>query len=138
MGIFEDISYGVSDSLHEALAMNDLYIYRCDEVLDEGHRKKVVTFGKQLVVLPEHNRLKIVFVCKNKSGSLASVLSMISDYGVNLTEIHSVPFRGGEWNYRFYVELNGNLLQKEIQALVFQLINETETFKILGSYFCEQ
>ena len=27
MGIFEDISYGVSDSLHEALAMNDLYIY---------------------------------------------------------------------------------------------------------------
>lgn len=94
MGIFEDISYGVSDSLHEALAMNDLYIYRCDEVLDEGHRKKVVTFGKQLVVLPEHNRLKIVFVCKNKSGSLASVLSMISDYGVNLTEIHSVPFRG--------------------------------------------
>lgn len=131
MGIFEDISYGVSDSLHEALAMNDLYIYRCDEVLDEGHRKKVVTFGKQLVVLPEHNRLKIVFVCKNKSGSLASVLSMISDYGVNLTEIHSVPFRGGEWNYRFYIELNGNLLQKEIQALVFQLINETETFKIL-------
>ena len=138
MGIFEDISYGVSDSLHEALAMNDLYIYRCDEVLDEGHRKKVVTFGKQLVVLPEHNRLKIVFVCKNKSGSLASVLSMISDYGVNLTEIHSVPFRGGEWNYRFYIELNGNLLQKEIQALVFQLINETETFKILGSYYCEQ
>lgn len=98
MGIFEDISYGVSDSLHEALTMNDFYIYRCDEVLDEGHRKKVVTFGKQLVVLPEHNRLKIVFVCKNKSGSLASVLSMISDYGVNLTEIHSVPFRGGEWN----------------------------------------
>ena len=138
MGIFEDISYGVSDSLHEALTMNDFYIYRCDEVLDEGHRKKVVTFGKQLVVLPEHNRLKIVFVCKNKSGSLASVLSMISDYGVNLTEIHSVPFRGGEWNYRFYIELNGNLLQKEIQALVFQLINETETFKILGSYFCEQ
>lgn len=135
MGIFEDISYGVSDSLHEALAMNDLYIYRCDEVLDEGHRKKVVTFGKQLVVLPEHNRLKIVFVCKNKSGSLASVLSMISDYGVNLTEIHSVPFRGGEWNYRFYVELNGNLLQKEIQALVFQLINETETFKNLEAIF---
>lgn len=138
MGIFEDISYGVSDTLHEALTMHALYIYRCDTVMDGGHRKKVVTFGKNLIVCENHNRLKIMFVCRNKSGSLASVLSMISDYGVNLTEIHSVPFRRDEWNYRFYIEMDGNLLTKETQALVFQLMNETEEFKILGSYFCEE
>lgn len=138
MGIFEDISYGVSDTLHEALTMHALYIYRCDAVMDGGHRKKVVTFGKNLIVCENHNRLKIMFVCRNKSGSLASVLSMISDYGVNLTEIHSVPFRRDEWNYRFYIEMDGNLLTKETQALVFQLMNETEEFKILGSYFCEE
>ncbi len=137
MGIFEDISYGVSDALHEALAVNKLYIYRCDKVADDGHIKKVVTFGRNLVVLENHNRLKIMFVCMDKSGSLASVLSMIADYGVNLTEIHSVPFRKDGWNYRFYIELNGNLLKKDMQALVFQLMNETEEFKILGSYYCE-
>ena len=92
----------------------------------------------QSILLENHNRLKIMFVCRNKSGSLASVLSMISDYGVNLTEIHSVPFRRDEWNYRFYIEMDGNLLTKETQALVFQLMNETEEFKILGSYFCEE
>lgn len=137
MGIFEDISYGVSDALHDALTVNDLYIYRCDKVSDDGHIKKVVTFGKELVVLENHNRLKLMFVCMDKSGSLASVLSMIADYGVNLTEIHSVPFRSDGWNYRFYIELSGNLLQKDIQALVFQLMNETEELKILGSYYCE-
>jgi chorismate mutase/prephenate dehydratase len=136
MGIFEDISYGVSDELHDVLAKNDIYIYRCDAVEEEGHTKKVVTFGNRLVVTENHNRLKFMFVCKNRSGSLASVLSMISDYGVNLTEIHSVPFRYGDWNYRFYIELSGNLLKKDIQALVFQLMNETEEFKILGSYKC--
>jgi chorismate mutase/prephenate dehydratase len=136
MGIFEDISYGVSDELHDVLAKNDIYIYRCAAVEEEGHTKKVVTFGNRLVVTENHNRLKFMFVCKNKSGSLASVLSMISDYGVNLTEIHSVPFRYGDWNYRFYIELSGNLLKKDIQALVFQLMNETEEFKILGSYKC--
>lgn len=137
MGIFEDISYGVSDALHEALSVNELYIYRCDEVPEDGHIKKVVTFGKDFVVLENHNRLKCMFVCTDKSGSLASVLSMIADYGVNLTEIHSMPFRKDGWNYRFYIELNGNLLKKDIQALVFQLMNETEEFKILGSYYCE-
>lgn len=138
MGIFEDISYGVSDKLHEALTLADLYIYRCNIVEDEGHKKKVVTFGKRLVVLETHNRLKLMFVCRNKSGSLASVLSMIADYGVNLTEIHSVPYQASRWNYRFYIELNGNLSDKEIQALVFQLMNETEAFKIIGSYYCRE
>ena len=30
MGILEDISYGVSDALHEVLTNNKLYIYRCN------------------------------------------------------------------------------------------------------------
>ena len=72
------------------------------------------------------------------SGSLSSVLSMISDYGVNLTEIHSAPNRQEHWNYRFYVELSANLLKKDIQALVFQLMNETEEFTIIGSYACDE
>lgn len=137
MGILEDISYGVSDGMHEALTDSGLYIYRCNVVQDGDHKKKVAAFSKQLVVRPEHNRIKIMFVCRNKSGSLGSVLSMISDYGVNLTEIHSVPDRKSVWNYRFYLEFTANLLQKDIQALVFQLKNETEVFQILGSYFCE-
>jgi chorismate mutase/prephenate dehydratase len=62
---------------------------------------------------------------------------MISDYGVNLTAIHSVPDQRSQWNYRFYVEFEANLLSHEIQALIFQLRSETEVFQILGSYFCE-
>ncbi|MBP3326605.1 MAG: chorismate mutase [Coprococcus sp.] len=137
MGVLEDISYGVSDALHEMLTNSRLYIYRCSIVEENGHHKKVVTFADRLVVKENHNRLKVMFVCKNKSGSLSSVLSMIADYGVNLMEIHSAPDRKENWNYRFYIELSGNLLVKEIQALVFQLKNETEEFHILGSYYCE-
>ncbi len=137
MGVLEDISYGVSDALHEMLTNSRLYIYRCSIVNENGHNKKVVTFADRLVVKENHNRLKVMFVCKNKSGSLSSVLSMIADYGVNLMEIHSAPDRKENWNYRFYIELSGNLLVKEIQALVFQLKNETEEFHILGSYYCE-
>ena len=106
MGILEDISYGVSDALHEVLTNNKLYIYRCNIVNENGHNKKVVTFADHLIVEENHNRLKVMFVCKNKSGSLSSILSMISDYGVNLTEIHSAPNRQEHWNYRFYVELS--------------------------------
>lgn len=138
IGIMEEIGIGVSDELHALLARNDFYINQCDIVNDSGIRKKVVTFTRELVVSKRDNRLKLMFVCHNKSGSLSSILSMISDYGVNLTEIHSRPNMEEEWNYEFMLEMNANLREQEIQALVYQLMNETEYFQILGSYFCEE
>ena len=88
--------------------------------------------------MPDHNRLKLVFIAANRSGALGSILSMIADYGVNVTEIHSIPYRTGEdWNYRFFVELDANLLEEEIKALVFQLSQETMELELLGSYRCE-
>ncbi len=137
-GILEQIGHGVSDELNSMLMEHGLYINRCHVQEKHGERYKLVEFSKVLRVLPEHNRLKIVFECPNRSGSVSAILSMISDYGVNLTEIHSIPFTTGqEWNYRFFVELGANMDQKEIRALVFQLSQETEKMQILGSYFCE-
>lgn len=134
-GILEDISFGVSDALHQMLAAHHLYINACYLREDEGMMRKVVVFSKRLVVLPQHNRLKLMFICPNRSGSLSSILSMISDYGINLTEIHSRPNgKKEDWNYNFFIELNMNLLEKESQALVFQLAEETQDLKILGSY----
>ncbi len=136
IGILEDVSVKASDELHFILVNRDLYINRCDLIESGGVKRKVVMFSKDLYVDEKHNRMKIMFVCHNKSGALASILSMISDYGVNLTEIHSSPNQKAEWNYEFFVEIEANFLKQETKALIFQLMNETEQFKILGSYTC--
>ncbi len=138
MGIIEEIGVGVSDELHNLLVAEHLYIKDC-HILTEGEsRKKVVTFTDCLYVLPHHNRVKILFECPNRSGSLGSILSMIADYGVNLTEIHSRPFREDEhWNYKFFAELDANIGSKDHRALLFQLSQETMYLQILGSYFCQ-
>lgn len=138
MGIIEEVGHSVSDTLNTMLAMYHLYINRCRIVEDRHSKKKVVEFSRHLVVRPEDNRVKLVFVCPNRSGMLGSILSMIADYGVNVTEIHSMPYTDGEdWNYRFFVELGINMLGDEAKALVFQLSEETQDMQILGSYFCE-
>ena len=137
-GIIERIGRGVSDELNTVLVNRHFYINKCQVVSDGKGKNKVAAFTPVLSVEPDHNRLKLMFVCMNKSGALASILSMIADYGVNLTEIHSIPFRNGEdWNYRFFVELNLNLLEKAAQSLIFQLSCETQELQILGSYSCE-
>lgn len=137
MGIIEEVSVGVSDEIHQLLGEDDLYIVKCDLIEENGVKKKLVTFSDKLIVLPDHNRIKIMFECPNIDGSLSGILSMISDYGVNLTEIHSRPFvQGDSWNYKFFVEVNANLDTKENRAMLFQLDSETENLKIMGSYYC--
>lgn len=138
MGIIEEIGVGVSDEMHHLLMENELYITDCVVREEKGLRQKLITFRDELIVLPEHNRVKIMFECPNRSGSISSILSMISDYGVNLTEIHSRPFeREEDWNYMFFVEMNANIDTKEIRALLYQLSQETSRMQVLGSYFCE-
>ena len=138
-GVIEEIGRGVSDPLNSMLLRYGLYINDCIVAGDGLVKRKIVRFTKHLTALPEHNRVRIVFVCPNRSGSLASIFSMISDYGVNVTEIHSIPFRleHNEWNYRFFAELELSMRETEAQALLFQLSCETEMFRLLGSYFCE-
>lgn len=138
IGILEEVGVGVSDELHNMLLQKDLYIMGCDLYEDRGVRRKVVTFIRDLLVLPDHNRIRLVFECRNRYGSLASILSMISDYGVNLTEIHSRPFYEEKgWNYRFFAELEAYMDQPEIRAMIYQLSQETSSLKILGSYSCQ-
>ena len=138
IGIMETVGDRESDELDDVLEEQELYINRCKVVQDRHGKKKVVEFSKNLTVTEKHDRLKICFVCPHISGMLGSVLSMISDYDVNLTEIHSIPCgENEERNYRFFAELALNLQEKEAQALIYQLSCETRRLKILGSYYCE-
>ncbi len=138
VGIIERVGIDFSDDLHNLLLKEGLYIINSEVREIRGVRCKIATFTGRLIVLPTHNRMKIVFACPNKSGSLGSILSMISDYGINLTEIHSRPFEDGDtWNYRFFAELNANMGEKESRALLYQLSQETMELTLLGSYHCE-
>lgn len=137
-GVIERVGSGVNDDLNSMLMTHHFYISRCRVCRDGENKSKVVLFTPHFVVRPEDNRIKLVFVCPNRSGSLSSIMNMIADYDVNLTEVHSIPFPSeNSWNYRFFIELNANMLDDNIRALLFQLHSETESMQILGSYHCE-
>ena len=134
VGVMEEIGIGVNEGLDRMLVEHPMYINSCRVLEKGGVRRKIVSCSPVLTADPGDNRVKLMFVCPNRSGSLASILSMIADYDVNLTEIHSKPDRNRDWNYYFILELGANILEKEIRALIFQLKNETSNLKVLGSY----
>lgn len=105
---------------------------------NKGNATKFIAISKKLLTKPSHDRVALVFANAHRSGSLASVLSIFSDYGISLTEIHSRPDGKHAWEYLFYVNFAGNLKEDHVQALFYQLTEELPFVKILGSYESKQ
>jgi prephenate dehydratase len=79
------------------------------------------------------NKSSISFRANHTAGSLAKILTIIGEHGVNLNKIQSLPVVGEEWKYFFYVDLrfedfaNYRKMMDEIEPL-------TRELKILGEY----
>lgn len=79
------------------------------------------------------NKASIVFSLPHTQGALSKILTILSFYDLNLTKIQSMPILGREWEYRFYVDLTFDSLERYHQALtaIRPLLGE---FKSLGEY----
>lgn len=101
---------------------------------DEYNQTRFIVIGKQMSAEPQDNRVSILFTLPHISGSLAATLSVFADHECSLTEIHSRPLIDTPWNYRFYADFTGNVLNEDTRALLFQLYEELPTVRLLGCY----
>ncbi len=79
-------------------------------------------------------RLSICFEIPHKSGSLYRTLSHLIYNNLNMNKIESRPIQGKTWEYRFFIDIEGNLMDKSVQNALIKLEEETEKLKILGNY----
>ena len=121
----------------EAAERNGLVVL-AEKVNDMGRNEtRFIAVSPRLTALPGDNRVEICFSLPNQAGSLNSVLSMLADYGIDMTEIHSRPMKDSPWCYIFYVDFTGSLLDADVRALLYQLYEELPYIKVLGSYCTE-
>lgn len=55
------------------------------------------------------DKASLLFTLNHVSGSLAKVLSVFGEKGYNLTKIESRPILGRNWEYKFYVDVEGDI-----------------------------
>ena len=53
---------------------------------------------------------------------------------INMNKIESRPVQGKAWEYRFFVDIEGNLNDAAVQNALRGLTEETIRLKILGNY----
>ena len=80
------------------------------------------------------NKVSICFEIPHESGSLYNMLSHIIYNGLNMTKIESRPIRGRTWEYRFFVEFEGNLKDAGVKNALVGIHQEASDFKIIGNF----
>ena len=74
------------------------------------------------------------FEIPHKTGSLYSILSNFIYNNINMTNIESRPVPKRRWQYRFFVDFDGNLNDAGVINAITGLKAEADSFTLLGNY----
>lgn len=110
------------------------------EVL-EHHVNDVKTNATRFLILSKKrqyrkdaDKVSISFSLPHESGTLYNALSHLIFNDLSMTNIESVPLRDAEWEYRFFIDVTGNLRDPAMRNALRGIREEAVDFKILGNY----
>ncbi|MEG1202100.1 MAG: prephenate dehydratase [Comamonas sp.] len=70
----------------------------------------------------------------NRPGAVHDLLVPLSKHGVSMTRFESRPARTGQWEYYFYIDLDGHPSQANVAAALDELRALCAFYKVLGAY----
>lgn len=78
----------------------------------------------------------VYFVARllHRPGSLYRLLGIVNSYSLNMTKIESRPIKDTPGEYRFFIEVEGNILSLTMQNAVSDMRRVCQDFKLLGCY----
>lgn len=84
--------------------------------------------------LKDAGKVSICFSLPHQTGSLYNMLSNIIYNDLNMTKIESRPLAGKNFEYRFFVDFEGNLGEADVKNTLNGIREEALEMKILGNY----
>jgi chorismate mutase / prephenate dehydratase len=81
-----------------------------------------------------HDCTSLVVSVPNKPGAVHDMLVPLKNHGVSMTRFESRPARSGQWEYYFYIDIDGHPDQQHVATALAELRNACAYFKMLGTY----
>ncbi len=100
----------------------------------EENRTRFIIVGGKKLRLNGANKVSICFEVSHESGSLYHMLSHFMFNNLNMVKIESRPIKDKSFEYRFFVDLEGNLGEGAVQNALKGLMEEALYVKVLGNY----
>ncbi len=81
-----------------------------------------------------HDCTSLVVSVTNRPGAVHDMLVPLKTHGVSMTRFESRPARSGQWEYYFYIDLQGHPDEPHVALALKELRNVCAFFKVLGTY----
>lgn len=78
--------------------------------------------------------ISLIVSVPNKPGAVHDLLVPLKTHGVSMTRFESRPARSGQWEYYFYIDLQGHPSQPHVKAALSELQQLCAFYKVLGTY----
>lgn len=101
---------------------------------DAKNRTRFLVLGGHEAGPSGKDRTSLVMTTHNKPGSLLELIASFSAAGVNMTRLESRPARTGQWEYYFYVDIEGHQQDPQVGKALAVLRDKAPFVKIFGSY----
>ena len=100
----------------------------------ETNSTRFIIITNQKIFRKDAKKVSICFEIAHESGSLYHMLSHFIYNTLNMTKIESRPIEGRNWEYRFFVDFDGNLADSAVKNALRGLRDEAQNMRILGNY----
>lgn len=101
---------------------------------NDNNYTRFICITKDLAVYPGANKISIVTTANHTPGGLGSLLTKFGNMGINLTKIESRPIQGHNFEFLFYLDLEASLVDPRVRALLAELHESQDKFRLLGNY----
>ncbi|MDP3086059.1 MAG: ACT domain-containing protein, partial [Rubrivivax sp.] len=81
-----------------------------------------------------HDCTSLVVSVTNRPGAVHDMLVPLKTHGVSMTRFESRPARSGQWEYYFYIDIEGHPDEPKVGAALRNLRDACAFFKVLGTY----
>ena len=78
--------------------------------------------------------VSVVVSVPNRPGAVHDILVPLKQHGVSMTRFESRPARSGQWEYYFYIDIEGHPSQPQVAQALKDLQSLCAFYKVLGTY----
>lgn len=101
---------------------------------NEANSTRFIIVTNQRIFKWDAKKISISFEVPHTSGSLYNILSHFIYNNLNMSKIESRPIPGRNWEYRFFVDFEGNLNDSAVKNALRGIREEAKNMRILGNY----
>ena len=100
----------------------------------KNNTTRFAVISKKKIYTKDANKISLMFETSHKSGALYNLLGSFLFNDINMLKLESKAIKDRDWEFRFFVDIEGNLSDNNIKNALDNIKEEASALKILGCY----